>query len=122
MNFVPALHPPPDTGQPPWWFVFQNNRLLVRSVADGETRPYLVSPLAFESALVDRQYLGSYGSAGCCTAWLPETAQLTLPAGLEWVGLRELFGVVAEDLLWIAGRANQLVHWAVKHRYCGRCG
>ena len=122
MNFVPALHPPPGSHQPQWWFVFQNNRLLVRRSTDDEILPYLDRPIKFKSLLVDRQYLGSYGSAGCYSAWLPETALSTLPDGLEWVGLRELFGAVAEDLLWIAGRANQLVHWAVNHRHCGRCG
>ena len=33
-----------------------------------------------------------------------------------------MFGTVDEELLWIAGRANQLVHWAQTHRFCGRCG
>ncbi|KPJ75217.1 MAG: NUDIX hydrolase [Deltaproteobacteria bacterium SG8_13] len=120
MNFVPALHPPPVAGRPPWWFVFQNNRLLVRRSATDEILPYLVSPVEFESILVERQYLGTYGSTGCYTAWLPAGAPQ--PEGLEFVGLRQLFGVVEEDLLWIAGRANQLVHWAVNHRFCGRCG
>lgn len=120
MNFVPALHPPPDADQTCWWFVFQSNRLLVSRTAADPVRPYLVSPLEFEPLLVDRQYLGTYGQSGCYTAHLP--ADASLPDGLQGIGLRELFGVVEEDLLWIAGRANQLVHWAGNHRFCGRCG
>ena len=120
MNFVPSLHPPPDASQPPWWFVFQHNRLLVLRNTGDRAVPYLISPSSLEPLLVDRQYLGAYGPNGCYAARLP--ADTPLPAGFEWVGLRELFGVVEEDLLWIAGRANQLVHWAANHRFCGRCG
>ena len=122
MNFIPALHPPADVGRSPWWFLFQNDRLLVRRSAADEILPYLVNPVEIESLLVDRQYMGAYGSAGCYTACLPADAPLTMKPGWEFVGLRQLFGVVDEDLLWIAGRANQLVHWAVNHRFCGRCG
>jgi NAD+ diphosphatase len=120
MNFVPALQPSPDAARPPWWFIFQNNRLLVHHSPNEPMLPYLVDPIAFEPLLVDRQYLGAYGPTGCYTAQLP--ADAPLPDGFKWVGLRQLFGVVEEDLLWIAGRANQLGHWAANHRYCGRCG
>jgi NAD+ diphosphatase len=30
--------------------------------------------------------------------------------------------MLEEDLIWIAGRANQLVNWSQTHRHCGRCG
>ena len=120
MNFIPALRPPSDASKHPWWFVFQNNLLLVRRTTIDETLPYIVSPIIFESLLVDKQYLGTYGSTGCYAARLPAGAPL--PDGFDWIGLRELFGVIEEDLLWIAGRANQMVHWAANHQYCGRCG
>ena len=36
--------------------------------------------------------------------------------------MRSLFGVLDENLIWIAGRANQLVNWNQTHLYCGGCG
>ena len=36
--------------------------------------------------------------------------------------LRTLFGTIREELVWVAGRANQLVDWDQSHRFCGRCG
>ena len=36
--------------------------------------------------------------------------------------MRALFGLLDENLIWVAGRANQLVDWRRIHRYCGRCG
>jgi NAD+ diphosphatase len=38
------------------------------------------------------------------------------------MGLRALFGLIDENLIWVAGRANQMVHWHQTHRYCGKCG
>ena len=36
--------------------------------------------------------------------------------------MRALFGLIEEDLIWIAGLANQLVDWSRTHQYCGVCG
>ena len=43
------------------------------------------------------------------------------PVGTRWAGLRSLFGVMADDLVAIAGRAAQLVDWDRSHQFCGVC-
>ncbi len=43
------------------------------------------------------------------------------PVGARWAGLRSLFGVMADDLVSIAGRAGQLLDWDRTHHYCGVC-
>lgn len=43
------------------------------------------------------------------------------PQGARWAGLRSLFGVMADDLVAIAGRASQIAEWDRSHRYCGVC-
>lgn len=43
------------------------------------------------------------------------------PEGARWAGLRSLFGVMADDLVAIAGRAAQLVDWDRTHQFCGVC-
>jgi NAD+ diphosphatase len=55
------------------------------------------------------------------------TAQLvasgtSAPQGSKFAGLRSLFGVMADDMVAIAGRANQLLQWDRTHRFCGACG
>ena len=42
--------------------------------------------------------------------------------GFQLKGLRETFGQLEEELIWIAGRANQLVDWSRNHQFCGQCG
>ena len=48
-------------------------------------------------------------------------ADTLAPAGARWAGLRSLFGVMADDLVAIAGRAGQLLDWDRTHQYCGVC-
>ena len=43
------------------------------------------------------------------------------PTGTRWAGLRSLFGVMADDLVAIAGRAGQLLDWDRSHKFCGVC-
>jgi NAD+ diphosphatase len=38
------------------------------------------------------------------------------------MGLRRLYGRLDESLIWLAGRAVQLVDWERTHQFCGRCG
>ena len=45
-----------------------------------------------------------------------------LPEGLEAVPLRQLFNLLPEALLAVAGRAQQLLDFARSHRFCGACG
>jgi len=43
------------------------------------------------------------------------------PVGARWAGIRSLFGVMADDLVAIAGRAGQLLEWDRSHKHCGAC-
>jgi NADH pyrophosphatase NudC (nudix superfamily) len=43
-------------------------------------------------------------------------------ADLSALGLRELWGVLDEASLGLAGQALQLIDWDRCHCFCGRCG
>ncbi len=120
MNFIPAMRPALGDNRPAWWFVFRDDRLLVRFEDGTLVRPYLTDLSKLKSALIRKQYLGSLNGTDCYTAEL--TAEAPVPEDAVFKGLRQLFGAVDEELLWIAGRANQFVHWAQTHQFCGRCG
>jgi NAD+ diphosphatase len=102
------------------WFGCQGNRLLVRLNGGRPCIPEAagIGELGLAPAWV--HYFGQWDGKGCCAVWPGEEAPA--PAGLEWVGLRELFGRMEDELVWAAGRATQLVHWHRNHRFCGRCG
>lgn len=42
--------------------------------------------------------------------------------GYIWVGMREAYDVLADKLYTAVGKAHQMHHWALTHRYCGKCG
>ncbi|MEJ2167626.1 MAG: NAD(+) diphosphatase [Desulfobacterales bacterium] len=102
------------------WFVFQKDRLLLKSEADSCRIPCTRELAAFNFSLIRKQYLGTLNGRPCYAAEMPDSIA---PAnGLILQGLRETFDRLEEALIWIAGRANQLVDWSRSHQFCGRCG
>ena len=63
---------------------------------------------------------GQHAGLPCFAVDLPDSAQAA--EGLAFKGLRNLFGLIDEELFAVAGRAFQVVQWDRTHRFCGRCG
>jgi NAD+ diphosphatase len=38
------------------------------------------------------------------------------------MGIRQLFGLIEDEMFWLAARASHLVNWDRNTHYCGRCG
>ncbi|MEM9486085.1 MAG: NAD(+) diphosphatase [Cyanobacteria bacterium P01_F01_bin.116] len=103
-----------------WWFGFCGSKILVTSGEQEELGLPLVSHLEELGVRVVRsQYLGTLDNRPCHVAELPR--DLELPAGLELMPLRNLYGQLDDRLFAIAGRATQLVEWDRTHQYCGSC-
>lgn len=101
-------------------FAYQGAKLVIKR-AEGEIRiPSLSEVLAFSAETPWRHYFGAWDGAGCYAVYLADDA--AVGEGFEARGLRELFGRVEEELVWVAGRAGQFVHWHRSHLFCGRCG
>ncbi len=97
------------------YFVCGENTVLLRRDAAG----VLALPTRDElGPLVDAQVLGSLGDVAFFAVALESLAL----DGFELVGLRSLWSRLDEELFAVAGRANQLVHFAQTNRFCGRCG
>ncbi len=120
MIFDPALYPAADSRAPRRWFLFCGDRILVHNRRDQSVLPYFTEVSFAETAHLDAQYLGRLDGIDCFAAELaPDTP---LPAGVELQPVRRLLGVIDDELAAVAGRANQMIHWAQTHRFCGRCG
>ena len=120
MTFVSSLRPPSGENRPQWWFLFREGRILVHRRNDDVACPFVDDVAPFASALGRKLYLGALEGTDCYSAELSPDAQL--PAGSSLCRVRQLLGEVGDELLGIAGRANQLNHWAQTHQFCGRCG
>lgn len=123
---MPGVQPPQGVDDKALWFLFRGYRLLVRNEpeADGDEPqahiPLIPSPQALDLQPVRTQYLGRLGHMLCFSAELPDNAQA--PPGMTFQGLRSLWGVLDDDLFWVAGRAVQIVDWDRTHQFCSACG
>ena len=120
MPFISSFKPPPKVEKTALWFIFQDQKLLIKN--EDENYIVLQSPdlKALSLAPVRQQYLGSLDGRPCYAAELSNAAPISDIFAFK--GLRSLFGRLEEELIWIAGLANQLVHWNQGHQYCGKCG
>ena len=120
MPFKPAFKSPSAPSARALWFVFQRDRLLLNEGNNGRRIPCTADLAQIEPAPIRSQYLGTLDGRPCYAAELPDE-NLVLD-GFQLQGLRETFGQLQEELIWIAGRANQLVDWSRNHQFCGQCG
>ena len=120
-RFAPAAVPP-DSSLPAYWFIFQRGQLLIVPDEDNGSvaLPLGVTVAEWEIKPLLQQYLGVWNDFPCY-AVQADVAALA-PVGMEFRSLYILHGLMAEDLFYLAGRANQLMFWDETHRYCSRCG
>jgi len=119
MEFITGHTPPPAATRPPMYFVFRTHKILVKQAADNGITPYISDPKKLKLDLLGQQFLGLLDGTPCYTAEL--AGDNSFPEGTALHGVRELLGVVNDELFAVAGHANQIIHWDQTHQYCGRC-
>jgi NAD+ diphosphatase len=118
-TFISEVAPPQEHAGPAWWFAFHRNRLLVEVVEDVVRVPYRERVEELGVTVVQRHYLGRYDGVPCHAVDLADEA---LPEGMGFKDLRQVYGLLEEDLFVLGGRAVQIVEWDRTHQFCGRCG
>jgi NAD+ diphosphatase len=124
-SFVSRLAPPEDERGPAYWFVFQDDKLLVRTNGELAEVPLATGPAQLGIAPTRVHYLGYLENGrlpplDCYAAEIAPDAPL--PDGMITDGLRQLNPRIGDLLFSLAGRAIQIVTWDRTHRYCGQCG
>ena len=120
MQFKADFIPPAVEPDSALWFIFDNGRMLVKIKNDSCSIPDESDLIKLKFPIIRKQYLGTFDDRQCFAAEFSGSPS----ADTKWAfkDLRGLFGMLEEDLIWIAGRANQLVNWNQSHQYCGKCG
>jgi NAD+ diphosphatase len=123
-HFVSEVTPSTGDRGPAYWFIFNKFRMLVEAAQPEYKIPLIKDPGDLGLSPVRSQYLG-YLKRGkeaiqCYSAEVAEDTRN--PDGLEFLGLRKLFGNVDDEMLALAGRAVQIKEWDRTHQYCGQCG
>ncbi|MBN2122672.1 MAG: NAD(+) diphosphatase [Deltaproteobacteria bacterium] len=120
MSFIPGLIPAAGENGPSWWFLFRGNELLIQREKGLSGIPCVPDPETLGVSPTRMQYLGKRDGVDCFSGECPPDAEPL--DGMEFLGLRQLFGVLGEEDFQIAGRAIQIVKWDQRNQYCGRCG
>jgi NAD+ diphosphatase len=118
-TFISEVTPSQEQAGPAWWFAFHRNRLLVEVGNDALRVPCRERFEELGVTIVQRHYLGRYDGLPCHAV---DLADESLPAGMDFKDLRQVYGLLEEDLFVLGGRAVQIVEWDRTHQYCGRCG
>ena len=113
--FVPSTDPRLRPG-PGLWFAFRRRELLLGAEF---ALPRGASLEALGLSPTRAQFLGHLDDEPCYSAELG--ADVEPPRGMQFHGLRQLYGRLPESLMALAGRAAQIVEWDRTHQFCGAC-
>jgi len=119
-DFVASYAAPEKLDQPALWFVYMGNHLLVSHSTHGVEAPVIRDLNELGLTELRSQYLGNLSGRHCFAAEVEDATPA--PAGMQWSGLRALFGALDDTVFALAGRAFQIVDWDRSHQFCGRCG
>jgi NAD+ diphosphatase len=124
LEFTARLAPPPEETEAGYWFIFADDKLLVRRDGEEAAVPQLAGPAELGLTPLRTIYLGVLNGAGagqsCYAAEV--AADAVSPAGFSAEGLRALYPLLDEPLLGVAGRAVQLLAFDRTNQFCGQCG
>lgn len=121
--FVSQLTPPKSLDEPAYWFIFSGHNLLVYGDEQSVRVPRLYEMAELGLTAVHQQYLGYLADDAPIHCYAVGIAgKHDAPAGMAFLGLRQLFGLLDETYLWLAGRAFQIIDWDRTNQYCGQCG
>ena len=109
-----------ETRPPGWWFVFHEDKLLVRMDKDSVSIPFIDSLSGLGLIPSWELKLGSWGGNPCYAGLVDGNGWAA--ENMEFQGLRGLFGRLDEAFFGMAGRALQRVRWDSLHQFCSRCG
>lgn len=120
MSFIPGYKPLSEPSEPPLWFLFNNQKILIKSQEGYENLPQQSDLEILGLIPMQQQYVGSLNGQPCYAAEVNGTDAIS--STFAFRGIRSLFGRLEDETTLVAGLANQLVVWNRNHRYCGKCG
>ncbi len=119
-RFIPSANPPEKKDKPAWWFIFSRYWLLIATPDSTPTIPFLLGPKNLGLPTLEEIYLGTLEGEPCYAAAVPDS-----PPPLEdmvFLDLRQLYGKVDQELVYLSFRAIHLLEWSKKTQYCKKCG
>lgn len=109
-----------DPGGEGCWLLLRGNELALMSEGEVLALPQGPLPVELRTLASSAVYLGLWDGRPCRAIALAREQEL--PVGLQTENLMASEPRIDIDLLSLAGRAGQLLHWQKTSRVCSRCG
>jgi len=120
MDFSTAKKLPINIDEPKRFFLFQNKKLLLANTESNISIPLVHDIADLPVQLQSFQYLGSHAGTPCFSGEIDTVSDI--PENIILLGLRDLYGILDDDLFAVAGRALHINDWDGTFRICSRCG
>jgi len=101
------------------FLVFSRNQVHYKPTDNAPTPLFSADEVAQFEVLHQLQ-VGRLNGQTLSVVEVSPTAEL--PRGWERIRLRMLFNSLPHDLIMTCGYASHLLHWSLRHRFCGSCG
>jgi len=99
-------------------FVFRGDRILVKTGPQASL-PQIAEIRDIGCSKISSKIVVGERPGNC---WLEVGDCDFLPGDMEFVSLREIWGIFGDRTFFEAGRAFQLKEWHRQNQYCGQCG
>ena len=120
MPFELRALPLPKESEPAYWFAFSGDKLLLELQQDLHLIPYASSLSMLQIDFAKSIYMGRYNGFPCFAA---DILPGDIPkAPVDFIPLRQVYGLIEEELFWLAARGYHLINWDRNSSFCGRCG
>lgn len=102
-----------------FWFLFDQDSLLLREEEDKLEIPFLADVRELGIQVDDIEYIGAVDGKDCYTAAIQGPVSIS---GHSLHKLLPAYPQMDTGWFWIAGRAYHLLGWTMKNRFCSSCG
>lgn len=101
-----------------YWFVFQNDHLLIIKGESEQKLPTLTDVSSLKKYFLRHHMIGPHHFC----AEIPSTLSPSLPLSFESISLRKALELLGRDWYKWATKAYSVINWDRNHQFCGRCG
>lgn len=115
---LPKLYDQPYEMNTHRHYIFNRGRLLLHNVNNNYTIYEGCEPPQWVTTTPPH----CFESIDGCEAYVSNSDTESLPDGYEWIDLRASYHVLAQSIYQQAGKASEILHFDMHHRYCGLCG
>jgi NAD+ diphosphatase len=117
--FTPGLNDRAVDKESAFYYIFFDQSILLKTGDGGPVIPVASDLAELGLSESDKLYFGRMNDFPCYIIWLDK--EIDTPGNFSFANLRSVYGILNDDLFWIAGRAFHLGSWINTHKFCGRC-